>query len=149
MNGTPIDKLRYLQTQQYEGGQQNPMFQTGDNIGDIMDDGRNPITSIAQDINDTIDDITTPEPPQRPQKIVKSVPKEKDGLMTKIPKFFREPIILILIYILLSTDIVKKTLSTYIPQIKPTTDGNILFVGILIYSIILAFSFVVAKKALL
>lgn len=128
MNGTPINRLQPTF---------NPPVSTGDDF--------------LEDMSDQIDQETPPQQIKQPikqeqieQKEI--IPPKKEGVFSHIPVFLREPILIIVIYIILSLDITKNTLSSYIPQIKPTTDGNILFVGILIYAIILAFIYAVAKK---
>lgn len=97
---------------------------------------------LSKDINDSIDDL-----PQQKKKVVHEEKKEK--LFDKIPAIFREPLLLLLIYIILSMDITKKTLAHYIPQIKPTESGEIQFMGILFYGLILTILFIILKRLLL
>lgn len=162
MNGTPIDNLRYMQ-QMPPHMMQQPQFmgggiQTGDGFGDEIGRSNGNMDQLAREVNDSLNDLDTPqEPPKqqssnRPrqvQKQQKEQPKDNEGIMGKVPLFLREPIIIVIIYIVLSLDVVKKTLSSYIPQIKPSADGGVLFVGIVIYAMILAISYSVAKKLLL
>lgn len=160
MNGTPIDNLRY--TQQMPPHMMHPQFmdggiQTGDGFGDEIGRSGGNMDQLAREVNDSLDDLNTPqEPPKqqpsiRPRQLQKQQKEQKDndGIMGRVPMFLREPIIIVLIYVVLSLDIVKKTLSSYIPQIKPSADGSILFVGIIIYAMILAISYSVAKRLLL
>jgi hypothetical protein len=155
MNGTPIDKLRYMQqmpSQQFTGD-----MQTGDGFGEEMGRQGGNMDRLAQEVNDSLDDLNNPPEviQQRnirmsPQHKYKETDKETSkGKMGNVPIFLREPLIIMVIYVILSLDIVKKTLASYIPQIKPSSDGSILFVGIVIYAMILAISYAVAKKLLL
>lgn len=148
MNGTPIENLRYMQQSQF-----GPSMQTGDDFNDNIgrQEHSGSMDQLAKEVNDSLDEITVQHEQPRQQSFPTEPQKKlnQGGVMKNVPEFLREPLILVIIYIILSLDVVKKTLSAYIPQIKPTADGNILFVGILIYAIILAISYVVVKKALL
>jgi hypothetical protein len=86
---------------------------------------------------------------QMDQMVEQTIPKEpKLSIIKNIPEFMREPLLIVIIYLILSLDIVKKTLANYIPQIKPT-DGNVAILGIIVYALILAGLFMTAKKVLL
>lgn len=148
MNGTSIDKLRYMQQQmpsdmmqqQYAGE-----MQTGDNFGENLDGN---MDQLAREVGESLDNINQQPPPQ------KIVPKQKpqheaNGVVKKIPVFLREPLIIVVIYVILSLDVVKRTLASYIPQLKPSADGGVMFVGIVIYAMIIAISYAVIKKLLL
>jgi len=148
MSGTPIDKLRYMQNMGMSG------FQSGDEFGnDVM---TNPLSRNATEpIEDFIED-----PPKKHSKKYKKTANKVKALseevgetekkfVQNIPKIFREPLIISILYIILSLDIVKKTLGTYIPQINSGADGNIAFTGIVVYAIILSIGYLVLKKVLL
>lgn len=152
MNGTPIDSLKFMQPNQPH---QYTNMQTSDLIEDaerqqMTRDDRN-IGDIAQEVSDSLDNLPE-KPPQRqhikPKQIINDN-VNKDKFMYKLPQIVREPLIIAVIYIILSLDVVKKTLSTYIPQVKQTTDGNVLFTGVVVYALIFAIMYVVAKKLLL
>lgn len=154
MNGTPIDNLRYMQQPQFMGDR----IQTGDGFEDDIGRSSGNMDQLAREVNDSLDDLNIPldspkqqltNRPRQIQKQQKEQTKNNEGIMGKVPIFLREPIIIVLIFIILSLDVVKKTLSSYIPQIKPSADGSVLFVGIVIYAMILAISYSVAKKLLL
>lgn len=143
LGGTSIDQLRTLQQMQ----QANPQF------------GNNKINVIAQDINDSLDEgdqmsanqqpqIKINQPIQDPTTTSYVAPNPNQGMVQKIPEMFREPLILVIVYVILSTDIIKNTIGEYIPQIKPK-DGSVNFIGYLIYGIILAILFTVIKKLVL
>lgn len=152
MNGTPIDSLKFMQPSQ---NRQYTNVQTSDIIEDderqpMNRDDRN-IGDIAQEVSDSLDNIPEKMPPRQYVKTKQTTPDNlnKDKFMYKLPPIVREPVIIILIYIILSLDVVKKTLSTYIPQVKQTSDGNVLFTGVVVYALIFAIMYVVAKKLLL
>jgi hypothetical protein len=133
----------------------NPNQQFGGmQVGDLQDEqsrvNERDIDMIARDVNDSLDDVPREQKPKKKNKHKKDDKKEKkETFMDKIPEILREPLIIVVIYMLLSTNIVKKTLSAYIPQIRPTGDGNILFVGIFVYALILAICFIILKKLLM
>lgn len=139
--GTPINSIR----------QQPYVYKTQD------------IPSITDDITDTLDGLTISTQPQEqpltPKQIkqvqqiqsqqIQHSQQNNEKIMHKIPEIFREPIIIVLIYLFLSLDVVKQTLSTYIPQIKNSSDGSTFFLGYLIYGILLAILIILTKKLLL
>ncbi len=71
------------------------------------------------------------------------------SIVNSIPVIFREPLVIVLIFIILSQPIVKKTIGCYITQINPDADGVVGIYGVIIYGIILSTLFVVAKKFIL
>lgn len=83
-------------------------------------------------------------------KIIEIKEKEKEqSFFDTIPYSVKEFAILLIIYLLLSVGVVKKTIGEYIRQISPKEDGSISFVGILIYGCLLASLFLLAKYLLL
>lgn len=74
---------------------------------------------------------------------------KKTSIMDNIPESLREPTLIVLIFVLLSFDGVKKLISNYIPQAKQSTDGTLYMTGVFTYAIIMAIIYVVAKKILL
>ena len=70
-------------------------------------------------------------------------------LLGSIPEVLREPILILVIYVLLSQPIVKDTLGQYIKQINPDMEGKVSFTGVVIYGIILASLYALAKRFIL
>lgn len=116
--------------------------------------------SLAKDITETLDDQPN-QPPQlqptiNPQLLnqyllnaqKKSLDTNKTKVFEKIPILFREPLIIVIVYVILSLDIVKQTLGSYIPQIKPGANG-VHIVGYVIYGLIMAIAIMTLKKLLL
>lgn len=116
--------------------------------------------SLARDITDNLDDISPQQMQQLNHRYANSVANgvvndqnrniyKKTGLVEKIPFLFREPLIIVVVYVILSLDIVKQTLGSYIPQIKPNAGGNVQFIGYIIYGMIMAIAIMTMKKLLL
>lgn len=70
-------------------------------------------------------------------------------IMSYIPMMLREPLLILIIYVILSQPIIKETIGQYLKQINPDMDGKVSFTGILIYGIILAALYALAKKVIL
>jgi hypothetical protein len=114
--------------------------------------------SLARDITDNLDDIPNQNTQQlnhryannivNDQNQHRNIPK-KTGIVDKIPFLFREPLIIVVVYVILSLDIVKQTLGSYIPQIKPNAGGNVQFIGYIIYGMIMAIAIMTMKRLLL
>jgi len=97
---------------------------------------------LARDLNENLPDTFAS---------VSEVTDEKANtnrfnIMSRIPSTFRDPLIILVIFILLSLPIVRETIGTYIPQINPDGEGKIGFTGILIYGIVLVALFMLVKR---
>jgi len=145
--GTPIESLRYPSRQ--------PPF-NGVQTGDIIDeppkmDSRNDndISEIARNIDDSLDDIPEQKSNKKKQIDDSDRPKKFGGFMDKIPEILREPLIIIIIFVILSLEPVRKVLSSYIPQIRSSNDGAFALTGILVHALVLAIGFIVLKKLLM
>lgn len=100
---------------------------------------------LAKDINDNLPDDTF-------ASVSESEDQSSSGslhLLSNIPSLFREPIVILLLYILLSQASVKDTIGTYIKQINPDVEGKVSFAGVLIYGVIFAALFALVKKFIL
>lgn len=60
----------------------------------------------------------------------------------------KEPLVIILLYLLISQNFVRNSLGSYIPHILPRQDGSLSFIGHLICGIIMASLFMLSKKVL-
>lgn len=167
MNGTPIENLRYdPQVPQMQQQFQAPMS-ISPNMPDsdlVNDDMRRHVNMdmLTREVTDTLDDITIPEQQMEQQMHQQKIQRKKNwnqqnvnnsnignSLMRNVPDYLREPLIIFVIYMILSFDVVKKALASYIPQLKPSTDGNVQIVGIAVYGMILGIIYSVMKKLLL
>jgi hypothetical protein len=103
------------------------------------------IDALAQDISDNL-------PSDLLLTGVSDAPKEKDKKEKKnnkfFPKFLLDPLIIIVVFIVLSQPYIKNIIGKYVKFIKPRDDGTVPFVGILIYGVILAVIYSLIKKAL-
>ena len=73
----------------------------------------------------------------------------KKKIIDKVPEILREPLIILILYIVLSQDIVRRIIGEYIPQIRPGENGVVSFTGMVIYGLILVLLFVIFKKLLI
>lgn len=89
--------------------------------------------------------------PELDEEEIISQPEKKQpvGIMSHVRESFREPLLIIIIYVLLSLDIVRNGIGYYIPIIKPSQAGDISMIAYIVYGLILAITFVFAKKLLL
>lgn len=173
MDGTPIDQLRILQQMQQnpqmaQAQQMPPMQQMQQppyNMGNNGNNGKNRIDVITQDITDSLDDMPQMSAQQQPQLRPQYSQQEhltvnkktsnqsnKSGtnsMVQKVPEMLREPLLLLIIYVVMSLDPIKNTIAEYVPQIKPKSDGSVFIVGYIIYGIFIAVVFTVMKKLLL
>lgn len=134
---------------QNQNPNQNPIqipiqnYNTELNQTDISD-----IEDLVRNINDNMPEDSLDFTNQTDDKNIQEKEETSSGILN-IPKWLREPLLILVIYLILSQTIVKDTIGKYIKQINPGTDGSVSFVGVLIYGIILAVLYVIIKKYLL
>jgi hypothetical protein len=75
--------------------------------------------------------------------------KGSNNYLNKIPYFLKEIILLLIIYFILSLTIVKDTIGKYLSYINKDESGNISYIGIIIYAILIAVIFVTVRYYLL
>ena len=63
--------------------------------------------------------------------------KDQDKLISIVPKVLREPLIVFIVFFILSLPYIRNGIGSYIPQINPDVTGNVTYVGIAIYGLIL------------
>ena len=102
----------------------------------------NSITNLAQDIN-----MNIPNTQHNVPQII-TVSSGNNSLLSKIPARLREPLIIIILFVLLSLPFVKNNIGKYIKQINPDATGNVPLIGIVIYGMIFAGLFDVMKRFL-
>jgi len=69
-----------------------------------------------------------------------------NSIMAPIPEKAREPLIIFLLFVLLSHPFVKNNLGKYIKQINPDDSGKVGLAGIVIYGLLLAVMFYLVKR---
>lgn len=79
------------------------------------------------------------------KKEVKVREKSKIKLPFKIPEFIRDPLLIWIIFILLSQNFIKQLIGKYVKQINPNEDGVVSFMGVVIYGLIFAVLFGLVK----
>jgi hypothetical protein len=77
------------------------------------------------------------------------IKKKNQSYGSYIPTLLKEPLLLLIIYIIMSQSFVKKAITTYVPQLENNLDGSKTFLGIVMYGAILAVLFTLFKKILL
>jgi hypothetical protein len=163
-------RMQELQQAQY-GGMQNHQYEQGHNAAHVIQQAQhNPyynsqhqpsdrcptnfdnIENLARDISDNL-------PADGFSAGVSDLPEEEDlvivetkkngGYLNKVPKMLREPLIIVVLFVILSQPIIRDNIAKYVRQINPDMDGKVPFVGILIYGLIFAVLFTLAKKFLM
>ena len=113
------------------------------------------IEHLVADINNSIDEFSPSDDKSRDSessndsvsfKKNKKTKKNKSKSSDKMYDFIKEPIIIIVLYIVLSQDMIRNAISTYIPQINPSEEtGNVTLLGVVIYGTILAVLYMIIK----
>ncbi len=79
------------------------------------------------------------------KKNIKPEKKSRFKLPFKIPEFVRDPLLIWIIFILLSQNFIKQLIGKYVHQINPNEDGVVSFLGVVIYGLIFAVLFGLVK----
>lgn len=128
-NNTPTNNTQYI-------SQMNPM-----NVSDLA-------KNLNDNLNDDFLDSLTDDDGDDDDNSDKN-DSIGNKLVSFIPKFLREPLLVLILFLILSHPGVRTFLGTYIPQINPNTDGIVSFSGVFIYGILLASLFLLFKQFLL
>lgn len=159
--GTSINQLKEQQQIDYN----NPNYSNTDleNItnsknseqSNIYNDNLNPnISKLVTDINKSLDDYSEPDSSKMETKndidteIDINTDEQNEKWLSKIPNWVKEIVLFVILYFILSMGFVKKSIGTYIKYIIPNDEGNVSFIGIIIYGIILIVSFMLIKYSL-
>ena len=109
--------------------------------------------SEEPDIEDLAIDISNSLPVDEFPSVVSEVPEEAatsdGGYLSMVPEMLREPLIIFVLFMILSENVVKDTISRYVQQIAPDMTGRVSRTGVIIYGVLLATLFVVVKKLVL
>lgn len=81
------------------------------------------------------------KPKKRKQKKTK-----KSSFNFSLPFWMHEPLIIFILYVVLSLDITRNMVGKYISILAPDEDGNIGIIGVMLYGIILCSVFIIIKK---
>lgn len=173
MNGTSIQDLQNSEKMSTYSALQKMQSEGAHNAADSIQQAQhlqyylsqntpiNPKTCGAsqQESASTMDELAEEIKKNMPSAIVKKDASEQEmhapveehfetGIINYIPEVLRLPLVIIIIYLILSHTTVKQLIGTYIPQINPDASGKICIVGILIYGAILATLVVLSKNLL-
>jgi hypothetical protein len=173
--GTSISDLKKMQplvsnnqqrllSQQQKLQQSRNMKRESSDYGTIEQQGpsdsdqeRDKIKYLVKDINKSLDDYG----PSKMKNTEDSddddyTEKEEDIKKNKKPEeygyimeYIKEPLLVIIIYVVLSQAFVRKSIANYIPLINPREDGSVSFLAYVIYGTLLALVFMFFKKILI
>ena len=143
---------QYIQRPRITRQKQRKEEDNEDNI--VETDGPN-MELLVKDLNRDLDDYA-------PSKIDRDTDdlegtetdKEKHRSTSKwykklIPNFAKEVLLLIFVYILFSQGFIKKLIGNHISYVNQNTEGNVPFIGVVIYGSILAIFYIIFKIMLI
>lgn len=112
------------------------------------------IDNLVSDIHTSFDDYS---PSDENEDYIHEKPKKKSDsnynlnsiTINKILVFIREPLLLLIIYVLLSLEPVVTFFGKYLTIINQKDDGSISIIGIILYGIIFTILFLTLRKLLL
>lgn len=142
LEGTPITSLGFA-------GQVDsvPMMQQPIQIPQLASQINAELDEFSQDSIPMPDDQIEEEPkPIKRKPKIRNVRKEKQSHWLTSWFDWRELVILLALYFVMSTTSVYSTVGKYIPIIKPNADGSIASAGILVYGILLVALFILIRR---
>lgn len=149
MEGTPIQDLYQMESYGHMQGMQGDLSHTA--ASNILQAQHTPynepsIEELTKDINDTlplIDSDTSLTEYFEERQLSENNP------FSLFPGWLRGPILLLIIFVILSQPIVRDNIGKVIKVINADASGNVSFVGILIYGIILTSIYTVSTMYIL
>lgn len=152
-DGTSIAEIKKMSTEQIrndirqeeinnmrmmkEKSEKNKIHHLVKDINRHLDDYAPSAQSISQNTEDSMYDSDE----DNTEQINKYVEKN-----TYIPNIIKEPLLIIVLYVVLSQSFVQKALGNYIPHMGINESGNVSLIGKLIYGTILALLFMFFRK---
>lgn len=99
------------------------------------------IQNLVNSINKKLDDYEPSKPTQQNTDsdedfIEKNIKKDYESQIVK--RYFKEPLLIVVIYLILSQEFVRNNIGKYITYINPDENGNVSNIGFCIYGLILA-----------
>lgn len=98
------------------------------------------IDELARDISDNLNEKEDFDSEEKDA--------EKDNLTLSVPYNLKYPLLLLIIYFILSQASIRQLFGKYIPYINPDEEGVVSQLGVIIYGVILVGLFMVIKKFL-
>lgn len=147
-DGTSINELQNRSTnqqmsqQQYEQHQKQYQQQLYQQQQEEIDNQKEhfDIDELAKDISDNLNDKEPFE--------TDSEEKDDENFTLSIPNNFKDPLLLLTVFVILSQSSVRQLFGKYIPYINPDEEGVVSIIGIVIYGIILVAIYMLIKKLL-
>lgn len=112
------------------------------------------IDNLVADINNSIDDFSPSDEKNGDSEMsfdsVQSKKNKKKKNKKKISDemydYIKEPLIIIILYVVLSQDMIKNAIALYVPQINPSEEsGTVSLLGVVIYGSLLAILYAIIK----
>lgn len=105
------------------------------------------ITHLVSDINKSLDNYSPSNQDIPPNDDpVEEEANENYSRSTYLPDWLKEPLLILIIYVLLSQNFVKTFTGKHIKYINPGDDGTVPFLGVVIYGTILAVLYIILKR---
>lgn len=159
MEGTSINSLQEMVQTNYGNGQ-SLQFEQGHNAAHQMHqvqhepyyNNHGKPRFVKQDLTD-IEELAKDLNENLPEQLIvnenNEESKEKYNITSYIPEGLKDPLIIIILFFILSQPVVRETIGTYIQQINPDVEGKVSPTGVIIYGIILAGLYYLIKRFLL
>lgn len=109
----------------------------------------NDMEGLVKDINRDLDKFSGSKTKSSEESDTESEKKPIRRKWFYIPEIVKEPILLTLIYLLMSQSFIKKAVAMHITYLNPNEDGNVSIIGILIYGLIMSIVYMIFKKILI
>lgn len=150
---TNINNLQHMQYEQQPVSNgnmfNNPPMERQHNVKQILRSDQADIEDLARDIGNNLPADALMSVNSETEEQVENKKEQNNGILKSVPIILREPLILVVLFVILSQPVVKNFIGKYVKQINPDESGVVPLVGITIYGAILATLFVLSKKLLL
>ena len=106
------------------------------------------ISKLISDINKSLDDYAPTNSKNNEDTEDEEELDDQNntgGWLAKIRNWIKEILLFIIIYFVFSMGFFKKSVGTYIKYINPDENGNVSFIGIIIYGLLLITTFIIAR----
>jgi len=149
-----LNKVPSKNSVQHNRRQNSPESNPHSESNSVDREEQNKIHHLVRNINQSLDDYAPSKSQNTEDSEDDSTEKEeninqKSRTDSYIPDILKEPLLLIIIYVVLSQGFVRKGIGSYISYINPGQDGYVSFIGYVIYGTILAILFMFFKKILI
>jgi hypothetical protein len=152
--GTPITHLRKDVALLNRPAQSNDVYNSTDSekddrIRDIVDDINIELEDdIKKKKKDKVDTDTTDEEEEKKDKKDKKKKSKKESTIIpniKVPEFFKDGVLIWILYMLMSQNFFKKLIGKYLNSINPSEEGVVSNLGVAMYGLILVTLFTLIK----